>query len=494
MSIVTFYSYKGGVGRSLALANVAMLLARDGARVLAIDWDLEAPGLEEYFDDFRVNADGRGLLFLLRDRGNFAEHVWRLYATDSDASLDLLPSGRDERDYYPALERFNQENFFAEGGGDFLEALREEWLARYDYVLIDSRTGLSDAGGVCTIQLPDIVVGMFTATRQSVRGVRDVLELAQGSRQNLAYTRPQFSVIPVPCRINTSDETGDLKQWMQEFANAMESLTADWRPKSLSIETILHALTVEHDGALTHGTRIIQGTNGGHSLQVIGTYQRIAALIKSDLSDLQVVESSTPSASLSKETKAFVEGIDAVKQIAKTTTSKMKDITVNTKKMTEYHTYFSVPSGSVEARWVEDFFLPVFQSCLQMHLGEQPQIFFHRSELSAGESWSSIMQDAVRASATMLAFVSARSVRSEWVQRENSLFMEKQRQGLIVPVRLSDEPLPKELQHMASADLMKFFVTGSVDSYKDSDFWKDFVIEVDRLAEGLALFIKSEKK
>jgi Mrp family chromosome partitioning ATPase len=48
--ICTFYSYKGGVGRSMALAKSADILARAGLRVLMIDFDLEAPGLEQYFD------------------------------------------------------------------------------------------------------------------------------------------------------------------------------------------------------------------------------------------------------------------------------------------------------------------------------------------------------------------------------------------------------------------------------------------------------------
>ena len=51
--IVTFYSYKGGVGRSMALANVAQWLYLQGARVVMIDWDLEAPGLEAYFYEQR---------------------------------------------------------------------------------------------------------------------------------------------------------------------------------------------------------------------------------------------------------------------------------------------------------------------------------------------------------------------------------------------------------------------------------------------------------
>ena len=47
--IYTFYSYKGGVGRSMALANLAELFYNAGLRVLMVDWDLEAPGLERYF-------------------------------------------------------------------------------------------------------------------------------------------------------------------------------------------------------------------------------------------------------------------------------------------------------------------------------------------------------------------------------------------------------------------------------------------------------------
>jgi MinD-like ATPase involved in chromosome partitioning or flagellar assembly len=46
--IVTFYSYKGGAGRTLALANVAVLMARQGHRVLVADFDLEAPGMSRF--------------------------------------------------------------------------------------------------------------------------------------------------------------------------------------------------------------------------------------------------------------------------------------------------------------------------------------------------------------------------------------------------------------------------------------------------------------
>ncbi len=54
--IVTFYSYKGGTGRTMALANVGWILASTGLKVLVIDWDLDSPGLHRYFHPFVVHG------------------------------------------------------------------------------------------------------------------------------------------------------------------------------------------------------------------------------------------------------------------------------------------------------------------------------------------------------------------------------------------------------------------------------------------------------
>ena len=64
--IYTFYSYKGGVGRTMALANVAELLYQSGLRVLMVDWDLEAPGLERFFPvDLEKVLEKRGVMDLI---------------------------------------------------------------------------------------------------------------------------------------------------------------------------------------------------------------------------------------------------------------------------------------------------------------------------------------------------------------------------------------------------------------------------------------------
>src|SRR3712207_1583100 len=81
--IVTFYSYKGGTGRTLALASVAWILAANGKRVLAVDWDLESPGLHRYFHPFLTDKklnNSRGVIDLIRD--------FAAAAVDPDADFD----------------------------------------------------------------------------------------------------------------------------------------------------------------------------------------------------------------------------------------------------------------------------------------------------------------------------------------------------------------------------------------------------------------------
>ena len=75
--VVTFYSYKGGVGRTFALANVAALLGRWGRKVLCIDWDLEAPGLDAFFGVHGASPDRPGLLEWVQAQPNEPAADWR---------------------------------------------------------------------------------------------------------------------------------------------------------------------------------------------------------------------------------------------------------------------------------------------------------------------------------------------------------------------------------------------------------------------------------
>lgn len=180
MFTVTFYSFKGGVGRSMALVNVAALLAEAGNRVLLVDFDLEAPGLPSY-----------GALKNAKNRAGILDYV-EAYQTsmvapdanefivacpigkDGSKSIWLMPAGHSEKpSYADQLNRMNWEQLYTEQSGYLMfEDLKQQWSqAGFDYVLIDSRTGYTDVGGICTRQLPDSVIIMFMPTAQNIDGL-----------------------------------------------------------------------------------------------------------------------------------------------------------------------------------------------------------------------------------------------------------------------------------------------------------------------------------
>src|SRR5262249_2024442 len=84
-----FYSYKGGTGRSMALANVGWILASAGKRVLLIDWDFEAPGLHRYLHPFLADpelASTPGLIDYFVDVNVAARAAVMTGAEDAQAS------------------------------------------------------------------------------------------------------------------------------------------------------------------------------------------------------------------------------------------------------------------------------------------------------------------------------------------------------------------------------------------------------------------------
>ena len=183
MYITTFYSFKGGVGRTMALVNVAVTLALRGRRVLVVDFDVEAPGLDT-FDVLRPRKEVPGVIdfvtqYLENGQAPAADSfIGECPAIgDQGGGLWIMPSGRHET--YAA--KFNQIDWGAlyERHEGFLlfEDLKEQWerIIQPDYVLIDSRTGHTDTSGICTRQLPDSVVILFFPNEQNLRGLTEVV-------------------------------------------------------------------------------------------------------------------------------------------------------------------------------------------------------------------------------------------------------------------------------------------------------------------------------
>jgi MinD-like ATPase involved in chromosome partitioning or flagellar assembly len=275
-SILTFYSYKGGVGRTMAVANIATLLALKGLRVLVVDWDLEAPGLHRYFADLETVSSNLGLLDLLLDSGGSgALPDWRKYASqvrvEGSVSLTMLTSGRINDEYDGRLLSFEWSDFFrAQNGGALLESLRHHWVTEFDVTLIDSRTGISDSGGVCTVQMPDVLVPVFSPNRQSLEGTKNVVLKAQAARQKLAYDRTRFLVFPLLARIDSRTEYRESQTWLRLFASELGEFYRDWLPKETTPQQIPERTKIPYVAFFSFGEKLPAVTEGTSDPEGLG--------------------------------------------------------------------------------------------------------------------------------------------------------------------------------------------------------------------------------
>lgn len=230
MYVTTFYSFKGGVGRSMALVNVAVELAQRGHKVLAVDFDLEAPGL----DTFDLQHPQEPLLGIV-DYVEEYRHTNRVPSVEKfiyksqnigikSGGLWVMPSGARLDSYAYSVANIDWGNLYEEENGFLLiEYLKEQWKNHInpDYVLIDSRTGHSDVGGICTRQLPDSVVLMFFPNAQNRLGlsqvVRDIRSEKTGSLEK--DIRLHFIVSNVP---DLDDEDRILEDNISLFKQDLE--------------------------------------------------------------------------------------------------------------------------------------------------------------------------------------------------------------------------------------------------------------------------------
>src|SRR6266853_3686476 len=255
-TITTFYSYKGGTGRSMALANIACLLAErlasSSQKVLMMDWDLEAPGLHRFFTtqlESIEHADRPGIIdyfyelrrHLKETKGLYEKMIagegWKVLdeilpldnylIPNVVVGADLIKAGRFDAHYrfdphYAELVgSFDWVNFYNTYGA-VIEVFRDLLISKYVYCLVDSRTGLTDISGICTMLLPEKLVAVFTPNRQSLDGVLDLVTSAVNYRRSSDDFRP-LAVFPLPSRIELAEKS--LKeQWRTDYQRGFEEI------------------------------------------------------------------------------------------------------------------------------------------------------------------------------------------------------------------------------------------------------------------------------
>jgi Mrp family chromosome partitioning ATPase len=298
--VVTFYSYKGGVGRSMALANVAALLSQAGRRVLVVDWDLEAPGLERYFAPWLRGSrtSSVGVVDLVAAYAAGSPIDWRLGLLEAtpfgQPPVRILTAGRADERYPERLQALNWEQLFAERNfGDYLEQLRTEWTAEHELVLIDSRTGITDIGGICSVLLPDWIVAMFTANEQSLQGVVRVAEMARRMHASVPRERGRLVVVPVPSRDESRTEKEKAESWHRTFAERLAG-EYDWLPRGVAPLEAVKQLKLPHIPFWNFGEELpVKHEHQGERDTLSAAYGALSRLLGSQLDWSEVVQGAT---------------------------------------------------------------------------------------------------------------------------------------------------------------------------------------------------------
>jgi cellulose biosynthesis protein BcsQ len=301
--VITYYAFKGGTGRSMALANAAVLAARRvKGKVLMIDWDLEAPGLSAYFKDYMPEswAAQQGILELVEAAQATLGHIEygkedidvlfdffdkKLLAScllvdvpNTNSNLYLLKAGLQGPDYSQKVNNLDWAGFYRQIPG-FFPCFSLYLSENYDLTFIDSRTGHTDIGGICTMSMPEKLVLVFTPNAQSLEGAIEVAQKATDYRKKYDDLMRPLMVYPLVSRLDFSGVAAEQQKiWRARYE-------ADWQtaiqsiydlPPTIRLTNYFDSIYVRHDANYAFGESIavVDDTDTGIAESLSNDYER----------------------------------------------------------------------------------------------------------------------------------------------------------------------------------------------------------------------------
>ena len=200
---VTFYSFKGGVGRTTALTHVAWILAKRGRKVVAVDLDLEAPGLSTALN-LNPKPD-HGIVDYFYDRAYLPEGIeptisitqifGEVVIPDSPGRLFVVPAGILNLDYISKVDDLRATTVLSDGStlwDSFSNEIKEH--LNPDVILVDSRTGINEWGALSLLQAADEAIVFLFPNEQNYEGINLLLK----SLSSFGSLSVNFVFSPVP--------------------------------------------------------------------------------------------------------------------------------------------------------------------------------------------------------------------------------------------------------------------------------------------------------
>jgi tetratricopeptide (TPR) repeat protein len=293
-AVATFYSYDSAAMRSIALSNLAVLLAaRENASVpvLMVDWDTEAPTLHHVFDQRDEHV---GLLELFEacrdylqalarpaaapDDTALARQVldavdWQRYVQriDQGRALYLMRAGCFDADYGRRASAMDWDGLFATCPALF-RTFAATLASHFRHVLVDARSGRSATVSICTTLVPDQLVTLFTPNARSLEGLEGVVTRAMDYRRSHEEEQRPLLLYPLPCAMDSTDSArrcewrfGDAEHGLMGYQAVLERLMRHcYGVSALSLSSYLDEVQLQQSREVASGVGlVVHGGAGG---------------------------------------------------------------------------------------------------------------------------------------------------------------------------------------------------------------------------------------
>ena len=239
MQVITFYSYKGGVGRTLALANIAQRLANDfGKTVAVMDFDLEAPGLHYKFQtkysELKIEEGLVDYIYEYAINGKVEQFIEPfstkiLQYNHSAKPIYIIPAGNtNSSEYWRKLAAIDWHNLFYKPnsqGVNFILNLKKqiETELKPDFLLIDSRTGITEISGITISLLADDCVVVSVNNNENIAGSKQVIDSIK-SPENAFFKTPNVHFVLSRIPYSTDPDIRGREIELKEFLKKRLSL------------------------------------------------------------------------------------------------------------------------------------------------------------------------------------------------------------------------------------------------------------------------------
>jgi MinD-like ATPase involved in chromosome partitioning or flagellar assembly len=258
--LVSFYSFKGGTGRSTSLANVAHALAEEGNKVGCMDLDLAAPGLHMIFPEIGpVHEDCDKIHYYVNNKDelstydidNYIIDVGKRLSSEPDGELFLVPGEIDAVPDGESPRKIMKDAF----------SLRKDFMSRrgLDYLLLDSRSGLTNQ----MVPLFDEVDVFLTFHKWTYQHKRGTFELARWLNSK-SIPSPDTKISVASNIPNSVDDSN----------------IADWAMDKMYLNGFSDYEIINSSEILRKGEEIVALDDEHEDTQIVGQYQELADKIK----------------------------------------------------------------------------------------------------------------------------------------------------------------------------------------------------------------------